>query len=379
MKKYLFLIGLLFSTSCYSADRVTLQSGTGEELGTQANPLKVSDTTGFLALTDPNADRIAFWDDSAGAVQWLQPDGVTITISGTTLSATASAAGWTDGGTDVTLTTSTDNVGIGGASLGKFSVDGDTDEIQGLFQGHATQTNPIVTIEKSDGTDLFTFSNTGVLTTSGSGTEGVTVGAGSNATVTALTMNVSGTDTTLTGGSAMDTFSHDITVSGSDIILGGASTGVKFTDDGDGQLTIASVSSGSAENLTINLDDTANTAVIASGTGVTNITTTGIALTVGGTGAQSTITEGLIVNNGSGTDEDDDFTVNVSGGAYEIDAGSGTFTSTANDAGWAVVDQTDNQACTTGCTSACVMGWNGTTPVSCNSALADICLCMGSS
>jgi hypothetical protein len=41
------------------------------------------------ALTDPNADRILFWDDSAGAVTWLEP-GSGISISGTTLSATGS-------------------------------------------------------------------------------------------------------------------------------------------------------------------------------------------------------------------------------------------------------------------------------------------------
>lgn len=36
-------------------------------------------------LTDPNADRILFWDDSAGAVARLAPDGTTIAITGTSL------------------------------------------------------------------------------------------------------------------------------------------------------------------------------------------------------------------------------------------------------------------------------------------------------
>ena len=39
------------------------------------------------SLTDPNADRIMFWDDSAGAVDWLTA-GTNLTITGTTLSAT---------------------------------------------------------------------------------------------------------------------------------------------------------------------------------------------------------------------------------------------------------------------------------------------------
>jgi hypothetical protein len=39
------------------------------------------------SLTDPNADRILFWDDSASAVTWLAP-GTGISISGTTIAAT---------------------------------------------------------------------------------------------------------------------------------------------------------------------------------------------------------------------------------------------------------------------------------------------------
>lgn len=39
------------------------------------------------SLADPNADRIIFWDDSAGAVTWLAP-GTNLSITGTTLNAT---------------------------------------------------------------------------------------------------------------------------------------------------------------------------------------------------------------------------------------------------------------------------------------------------
>jgi hypothetical protein len=41
------------------------------------------------SLTDPNADRIFFWDDSAGQVTWLQTPGVGLTISGTSISLSA--------------------------------------------------------------------------------------------------------------------------------------------------------------------------------------------------------------------------------------------------------------------------------------------------
>jgi len=120
------------------------------------------------------------------------------------------------------------------------------------------------------------------------------------------------------------------------------------------------------------------------GTDVLTVSNTGVVVTGGSAGAgKSTVAAGLTVNNGNGTAEDDDFTVKASGGTYEIDAGGGTFISTTNDLGWTIVDQTDNQACTTGCTSACVAGQDlagANKPlVSCSDTTADICLCAGGS
>lgn len=43
------------------------------------------------SLTDPNADRIMFWDDSAGAVTWLAP-GAGLSINGTTIDASGMSA-----------------------------------------------------------------------------------------------------------------------------------------------------------------------------------------------------------------------------------------------------------------------------------------------
>ncbi len=45
---------------------------------------------GLQNLTDPNADRIMFWDDSAGALAWLTAS-TGLSISGTTLTATVAA------------------------------------------------------------------------------------------------------------------------------------------------------------------------------------------------------------------------------------------------------------------------------------------------
>ena len=65
---------------------------------------------------------------------------------------------------------------------------------------------------------------------------------------------------------------------------------------------------------------------------------------------------------------------------------TGTFTSSAtSDIGWSFVDATDNQACNTGCTSACVFGIANATGtavtgiVGCADATADSCVCAGSS
>lgn len=44
------------------------------------------------SLTDPNADRVLFWDDSAGAMAWLTM-GNNLTITGTTLDATGGSGG----------------------------------------------------------------------------------------------------------------------------------------------------------------------------------------------------------------------------------------------------------------------------------------------
>jgi len=70
------------------------------------------------SLTDPNADRIMFWDDSAGAVDWLAPStGLTITttniaVDQTTAFAWTGAHTWTKAGVLNTLTNTTDNASV---------------------------------------------------------------------------------------------------------------------------------------------------------------------------------------------------------------------------------------------------------------------------
>lgn len=61
------------------------------------------------SLTDPNADRVLFWDDSAGAVTWLTI-GDNLTITDTTISADADSAEYT--GVQETWIDASDMLGI---------------------------------------------------------------------------------------------------------------------------------------------------------------------------------------------------------------------------------------------------------------------------
>lgn len=85
-----------------TANRITVTNGDGVSgnptLDVGSNVYTVGGTDVSLAdggtgasLSDPNADRILFWDDSAGSVDWLTA-GTGLTITGTTLTANVSTA-----------------------------------------------------------------------------------------------------------------------------------------------------------------------------------------------------------------------------------------------------------------------------------------------
>lgn len=76
---------------------------------------------------------------------------------------------------------------------------------------------------------------------------------------------------------SVDGTSGNITTEGQ-INLG--TGGVVLNDDGDGALTITGAGNGSDEDLTLNLDDTSNTAVVSSSTGVTSLGMNGIGMNV---------------------------------------------------------------------------------------------------
>jgi hypothetical protein len=55
-------------------------------------PVSLTNGGTGVSLSDPGADRVLFWDDSAGAVTWLTM-GTNLSITGTTLNATGGGGG----------------------------------------------------------------------------------------------------------------------------------------------------------------------------------------------------------------------------------------------------------------------------------------------
>ena len=80
---------------------VSISGGTGLAGGgtIAANRTISLSHLGLEALADPNADRLVFWDDSAGALKWLAPDDTTIEVNLTTLQVKAGGIGSTHIGT----------------------------------------------------------------------------------------------------------------------------------------------------------------------------------------------------------------------------------------------------------------------------------------
>lgn len=99
----------------------TLTNATGLPLSTGVTgQLPLANGGTGANLTDPNADRILFWDDSTGAVTWLST-GTGLSITGTTIAATnngtvtsVSGTGTVNGITLTGTVTSSGNLTLGG-------------------------------------------------------------------------------------------------------------------------------------------------------------------------------------------------------------------------------------------------------------------------
>jgi hypothetical protein len=85
------------------------------------------------SLTNPNADRIMFWDDSAGQITWLTP-GTNLSITGTTLDATGGGGNSFEtilvaGQSDVVADSSTDTLTLVAGTNVTITTDAATDSI----------------------------------------------------------------------------------------------------------------------------------------------------------------------------------------------------------------------------------------------------------
>jgi len=95
----------------------------------------------------------------------------------------------------------------------------------------------------------------------------------------------------ITGGISV---TQDITISGNDLIIGTAAAGVTLTGDSDGALEIHGFGNGDDESITINLDDTADTATVSSDTGVATINFSGMAIQANGVAVLSTLAKDIV-------------------------------------------------------------------------------------
>lgn len=139
-----------------------------------------------------------------------------------------------------------------------------------------------------------------------------------------------------------DTLSYTYTVAADYWNWGAA--GVKIAHDGDGALTFTGLGNGSDEDLTMNLDDTANTVVLTSSTGADTITGLN-SYGLGAAGVKMTGDgDGAITFLGQGNGSDEDLTINLddtantavvssSTGVTALDVGAISLTTTGNMSG----------------------------------------------
>jgi len=154
-----------------------------------------------------------------------------------------------------------------------------TGAMTGIDELTISNATPSINLNDSDATDgddnVILAVNA---TDTGSGSEDVDLTIAQQIAGTSRTVATFDADGNITFGYGTQNLvsTADVVVTGSDLTLGTA--GVKLTGDGDGAITFLSLGDGSTEDLTINLDDTANTAVFSSTTGVDTFTFTGIGI-----------------------------------------------------------------------------------------------------
>ncbi len=319
------------------------------------SPLELSNGGLGASLSDPGADRILFWDDSAGAMTFLTI-GTNLSITGTTLNATGGGAGLVDGdygditvsGTGTVMTidnltvtyakiqnvSSTDKI-LGRVSSGAGSIEEITftDFAQSLADDVdasaarttlglgtlATQSGTFSGTSSGTNTGDQTITLTGPVTGSGTGSFATTI---TNGVVTyAKIQDISATSMFLgrkTGGAGS---TEELTASDAKTILAISNTDVSGlgtlstqsgtfsgsssgTNTGD-QLTFKTISvAGQSDVVADTITDTLTIAAGANITITTNATTDTITIAAAGGGGGSTLADGDygdVTASGSGT------------------------------------------------------------------------------
>lgn len=130
-----------------------------------------------------------------------------------------------------------------------------------------------------------------------------------------LSIQLGANDNTVTFGSST---SADSIIGLNSYSLGSA--GVKLTGDGDGAITFLGLGNGYDEDLTLNLDDTENTASISSSTGVTSISLGSIGMVTTGT-----LQGAIKVNTDANGMSSAEMTTAGVYGAFYVASGAGTW------------------------------------------------------
>lgn len=319
-------------------------SGTNLGLST---PLSMANGGFGIALTDPNADLIPFWDDSAGTFVWLEPNS-SLTISGTQVGITVpvpitdggtggitrqaaidnltdsagktdgyvytvtSGSGgwaappgqiWTDSGTVSYLTETTDDAVIGASAVvdgAKVSIDGDEDETTLALKAHTAQTAPLLTGYDSSGTALISIGSDGSISGQSGTTGSMSSGTSAGNTLKLRAYDVDGatyTDAvTITSNNTPTYDLHTETTVGSAYIYRNSGTDISLADGGTG----ASLADPNADRILFWDDSAGSMTWLTVGS---NLTITDTTISASGGGSGTTYYRGVNMDGASTADD----------------------------------------------------------------------------
>lgn len=245
---------------------------------------EIESATGANIIISTEINSVAALNILTGATILYSGGALGIPSGGTLTNCTFPTLNQNTTGTSAGLT-GTPNIAVGTITAGAsgFLVDADGD-VTAKSVTTTPVSSPALVLKDLDGVDDDTNYSLGInLTDTGSGTEDADITEQIQIAGTLTTVRAVDADGNYTIGTASMNVvaAGDLTVTGSDITLGTA--GVKLTGDGDGAITLLGLGDGYDEDLTINLDDTENTAKLSSSTGVTAIDLSALNLATTGT------------------------------------------------------------------------------------------------